>query len=277
MPSIEYSLFRVKFIRSTQRVLFHNDFTPSDLFLQAVQEKPSAELRTGYRWHIGNVRLFSAHSGYFAVGRTTKSTVEKFDSGSGNFLEEELETSPYTHSVFNSQLGILGIAQKAGLAPTVKGIAARVQQLLSRANVVVQSNTTVEISPIPDPEGFLSALESAYRVSRFSATFQGPNPFDADELFQKPLAVYLASANGKKGSAHIQGDDLTRDVIQSVTRSTAATGNEASARITKARFQKPVTLHLKGDPVKLRFDGADHDPETVLKDLEKAYERVREK
>jgi hypothetical protein len=275
MASIEYSLFRAKFVRSNQRSLFYADSSPSQLFLLAIEEKPSAELREGYRWHIGNVRLFSENTGYFAIGRTTKSSIEKFDPTSGNFLDEELETSPYTHCVFNAEIGILGIAHKSSLAPTVKGIAARVQQLLLRSKVVRASRVSVEIVPIPDPENFLLALDSAYRVPRFAATFHGPNPFDADELFQKPLSVYLKSAHGKKGRAQIEGEDLNREVLQSVTRSTAATGNDASATIQKSKSQKPVRIHLQGDAVKRRYTEEEHTPQAVLEDLEKLYVRVR--
>jgi hypothetical protein len=276
MASIEYSLFRAKFIKSSQPSLFYADLIPQQLFMLAIQEKPSAELRRGHHWHIGNTRLFSEHSGYFAIGRTTKATIEKFDETSGNFREEELDTSPYTHCVFNAQIGIIGIARKASLAPTVKGIADRIQQVLSRAPTITQSNTIVEVSPIPDPQGFLLALETAYRVPRFSATFHGRNPFDSDEYFQKPLAVYLTAANGKSGKAQIQGDDLNRDVLQSVTRSTAATGNEASATIVRNESQKAITIHLKGDPIKRTYDLEEHQPESILEDLEKLYDRVRQ-
>jgi hypothetical protein len=172
--------------------------------------------------------------------------------------------------------GLVGIAYKSSLAPTVKGIAARIQQLLSVTRSIEANRVSVEIAPIPDPQDFILALETAYVVSRFTATFHGPNPFDADEFFQKPLSVYLASANGKAGRAEIQGEDLNREVLTSVTRSTAATGNEASARIRKKRSERAVTLHLRGDPVKRRYD-EDEKPEAVLTDMEQTYERVREK
>lgn len=276
MLSIEYSLFRVKFVKFKQQSLFQTDSTPSELFIEALRQKPSVEPREGYRWHIGNLSLFSGNAGYFAVGRTTKATVEKFDEASGDFLEEELETSPYTHCVFNADMGILGIAYKSGLAPTVKGIAARIQQLLSETKIIQTNRVSVEIAPIPDPEDFIRALETAYVVSRFTATFHGPNPFDADEFFQKPLSVYLSSANGKVGRTEIKGEDLNREVLQSVTRSTAATGNEASARMRKKKSEKAVTLHLRGDAVKRRYD-EDEKPEAVLTDMERTYQRVREK
>lgn len=274
MAYIEYSLFRASFVRSSQGSLFAN-FTPREVFLRALEEKPSTELRRGYRWHIGNLLFFTPESGYFAVGRTTKSNIEKFDESSGNFIVEELETSPYTHCVFDTQIGILGIARKTSLAPTVRGIARRIQELLSNSRVVAETKTSVEIAPIPDPEGFVLALASAYRVARFVATFHGPNPFDADEYFQKPLSIYLASASGKKGKAEIQGDDLDRDVVQSVARSTAATGNEASATIGKERGEKLVRIHLKGDAIKRVYDEDEHDVKTVIDDLRSTYQDVR--
>ncbi|WP_323012266.1 hypothetical protein [Castellaniella sp.] len=275
MPSIEYSLFRVKMVRPHQASFLHDELTPRDILLQAILEKPSSELRKGYHWHIGNIQMFDQFTGYFAAGRTTTSTIEKFDEETSNFVEEELEASPYTHCVFDAAIGFLGIAKKPNLSQTTKGIAARLEQLLSRSLVVVKNEIAVEIRPIPDPDGFLKAIETAFKVFTFSATFRGPNPFDADEHFQKPLSVYLNAAEGIKGRTTISGTDLNRRVLQEVTRSTAATGNEASARIQKSKGQKAVTVNLKGDPVKRKYDEQEHRPEIVLADLTAKYRTVR--
>jgi len=254
MASIEYSLFRAKFIRSQQTSFLHDDLTPRDIMLKAIAQRPSSELRKGYHWHIGNLSMFSEYSGYFAIGRTTTSTIEKFDEVTGDFVEEELEESPYTHCVFDAKIGFVGIAKKPNLSQTTKGIAGRVAELLTGTEVVVANAITVDIRPIPDPEGFIKALDTAFRVYSFAASFRGPNPFDSDEHFQKPLSVYLSAANGNKGKAQISGDDLNRQVLQQVTRSTAATGNEASARIQRQQSQKSITINLKGDPVKRKYD-----------------------
>ncbi len=276
MTTIEYSLFRAKFVRSIQTSLFdHIKLTPEDLFLKSLNERPSGELRKGNTWHIGNIENFSNSTGYFAIGRITKSTIEKFDDISGNFIQENVEEGPYTHCVFNAQMGIVGIAKKTSLAPTSTSIARRIEDLLSQTLVISENHIRVEIQPIPDPEGFLKMLASAYQVSSFTAWFRGPNPFDADAHFQKPLSVYLSSANGELGKAQIQGTDLNRKVIQDVTRSTAATGNKASARIKKTQSQKSTTINLKGDPVKRRYDVEDHQPNKVLDDLTNLYHRVR--
>lgn len=275
MATIEYSLFRVKFIKPNQKSFLHTDLTPGELFLKTLAERPSAELRKGYRWHIGNLKYFSETTGYFAIGRTTNSKIEVFDDQSGDFVEEELEESPYTHCVFNAEIGFVGIAKKMPLGQTAKGLAARIQQLLATGQAIAENEINVEIVPIPDPEGFIKILASAYRVFRFSATFRGPNPFDADAYFQRPLAVYLNAAGGDKGKTSIQGEDLDREVLQEVTRSTAATGNEASARIVKSRSQRPMTINLKGDPVKRVYEESLHNPEVVLADLTNIYHRIR--
>lgn len=275
MSYIEYSLFRIKFIQPPQTNLFLEDLRSEDLFLKALAEKPSDEKRAGYIWHIGNVDYFSENTGYFAIGRTTISTIDKFDSSTGNFIQEETEESPYTHCVFNAKIGFIGIAKKSGLAQTAKSIADRVEDLLATSRVVHERQLSVEILPIPDPEGFIRALDTALRVTRFSATFHGPNPFDADEHFQKPLSVYLQAAKGQRGRTHIQGENLNRKVLQDVTRSTAATGNEASARIIKGKSQRPITINLKGDPIKRRYADNEHDPRLVLADFTDTYHRVR--
>ncbi|SKC83318.1 hypothetical protein SAMN05445504_3606 [Burkholderia sp. CF099] len=275
MASIEYSLFRVKFITGRQLDLFSEGVDRLATFVAAINERPSAELRKGYLWHIGNVEIFSPSTGYFAVGRSTQKTIEKFDVDEGNFVHEETEESPFTHCVFDAKLGLLAIARKTSLGSDAKSIAQKIQLLLQATSPVFAQNLTVEILPIPDPEGFLRMLSDAYKVIRFTATFHGPNPFDADEHFQRPLSVYLQAADGTAGKAQIHGDNLNRAVLSEVTRSTAATGNEASARIIKARSERPVTINLRGDPIKRVYDENGHIPRFVIEHFIEIYRKVR--
>lgn len=277
MAVIEYSLFRVKFIKPSQQRLFDETakLTPLELFLQVIDERPSAEIREGYVWHIGNIERFSKTSGYFAAGRTTNATVAKFDETTGDFLEEAIETSPYTHCVYEARIGLLGIAKKTVLAPTPLGIASKIQFLFSTANVIQGTGITVEVLPVANPEDFVAAISSAWQVMKFTAHFRGPNPLDADEFFQKPLSVYLNLANGQQGKAEIKGTDLNREIITEVTRSTAATGNKASARIKRTKKAKAQTISLKDDGVKRRYDEVEHDAKQVIAELMEAYHQVR--
>ncbi|MBX3418854.1 MAG: hypothetical protein KF851_14710 [Pirellulaceae bacterium] len=240
-----------------------------------MKERPSSKLNVGRTWHIGNIKEFGPDSGYFAFGRTTRATNTKFDDETGNFVNEDFQTSPYTHVVFNSKIGFLGIAHNHRLARSAIGISKKLQLVLGQTGVVRSNDVEVVISPISDPQSFLNTIANAYRVMRFTAHFTGPNPFDADEYFQRPLSVYAASANASKGKAQIDGENLRKEVVTEVARSTAASGNKASARVKRTKSQAPVTIGLKGEPIKRRFDEDSHDPKAVINELTSVYKEVR--
>ncbi len=275
MATIEYSLFRAKMIISSQRQLFSDQTSSREVFERALEERPSAELNPGRTWHIGNLAFYSKDTGYFAFGRTTSTTNTTFDEVTGNFVAEDFETSPYTHVVFNAAIGFVGIAHTRKLARHPTGIAAKLEEVLQGTTVAKDHDVEVRIAAISDPEGFLKNVERAYRVLRFSAQFTGPNPFDADEYFQKPLSVYASAANATKGKAQISGDNLKKEVVTEVARSTAASGNKATAQIQLKKSSAPVTIALTGDPLKRSFDESTHDPKAVVKELTALYKEVR--
>ena len=128
-------------------------------------------------------------------------------------------------------------------------IAEKIEKLLSLNSGIFLNEVRVEISPIPDPEGFIRQLSKASLVTRFTASFGGPNPFDADEYFQRPMSDYLAAARGEEGSTTIKGESLSNETLVEVSKSTAATGNRGAARIKRYKSSKPETIHLEGDPV----------------------------
>lgn len=276
MATIEYSLFRAKMVRSAQTSFLHDKSTPREIFEAALEERPSSELNAGRTWHIGNIEKLGRNIGYFAFGRTTKTTNTKFDNESGNFIEEDFETSPYTHIVFNAKIGFVGIAHNHRLSRSATGIANKLEQVLQKTEVVLKNDVDVIIAPISDPEGFLKTISRAYRVLRFTAHFTGPNPFDADEHFQKPLSVYASAANATKGKTTIDGENLKKDVVREVARSTAASGNKATARVKRTKRQAPVTVGLKDEPVKRRYAEETHDPKAVANDLNDLYKEVRD-
>jgi hypothetical protein len=276
MATLEFHLFRAKFVKSDQTFLFEPDLSPSQVFLAAVQEKPSMEVAQGHVWHIGNVESIESTSGYFAFGRTTRSIIEKYDDSQKNFVEEEYEESPYTHVLFDSAIGLVAIARKTRLAPSAKGIAAKLEMLLSNAKIVKQYAVAVDVDFLRDPDSFIRMIQKAYAIKKFTATFGGPNPFDADAYFQRPLSVYLQRANGTKGKATIEGENLNAETIHQVTASVAATGNNASARLQKRRGAKAVTAYLGENQIKVSVNEDDFDKQQVLSDVQERYRSVRE-
>ncbi|BCV45453.1 hypothetical protein TUM17379_24710 [Shewanella algae] len=274
MGTREYHLYRAKFIKPSQLPLLAENQSSMDIFLKSIHDKPEYTLSSGSEWHIGNVKLFDDFSGSFAVGRTTKTTVEKFDKESGDFVDELDDSGPYTVVIFDARIGLIGIAKKSKLAPNASSIARRIKDLLSTTKTAIDTGVDVRIDIIPDPEDFLDKLRGAYSIRKFRATFTGPNPVDADELFQKPLSVYAKSIGASSGTLEVIGEALNEEVAESVAKSTAATGNTASARVVPSKGNKPKNIKMKGDAVVVTV--AEEATNTqVLEQMHEEYTRVR--
>lgn len=270
----EYYLYRAKFIKPAQLPLLCSDKSSSELFLGSINDKSEFQSSNGSEWHIGNVEHFSPVTGAFAVGRTTKTTVEKFDKETGNFIDTLDDSGPYTIVVFDCRIGLLGIAKKSKLAPDAHTVARRIKDLLEKSNTALESGVEVRVDFIPDPDDFIQKLRGAYSIRKFKATFTGPNPIDADELFQKPLSVYAQKMGAQKGALEVQGDALNEDVAESIAKSTAATGNTASARIQQSAASKSILIKMKGDAVSIVVD-EEASYRDVLSLMQEEYGRVR--
>jgi len=249
MPS--FYLFRLKVYQSKQKHLFNADISRRDFIESLITQKPSAEIRKGYVWHIGNVRKIDDQGLFFALGRTTKSNKEQYDEESGDFLEIADEESPFTYAVYDHQYSIVAIALKSKLSPTSKGVARNLQKLLNDHRYTRNNEFRIEIAEISDPEGFIEQILSAYAVVGFTLEFTEPNPFDVEKDFHAPMEKLLEETGGDKGKTNIQGDDLDKETLEKLSRSAASTGNDASARIRKEFGQRPVTRHMKGDIVNI--------------------------
>lgn len=275
MAITEYSLFRAKMIPPAQASFLHDNLSSREIFEAALKERPSSEINVGRTWHIGNVEQTGRETGRFAFGRTSRLTNTKFDEATGDFIEEDFDTSPYAQVVYNARIGFVGIAHNYRLASSATGIARKLEIVFSHALIVKENDFKVLISPISDPRGFLKSISTAFRVNRFTAHFTGPNPLDADELFQAPLSVYAKISNASKGKAQIDGDELNKEVVAEVARSTAASGNKASARIRRTEKQAPITIRMEEGPVKRGFDEAKQSPLDIVSELTNAYNEVR--
>lgn len=276
MTVIEFHLFRIKFTRPRQASFLHDERSSADVFLAALNEKPSRELRQEFVWHIGNIQGIDANGGSFAIGRTTKRTVSKYDPDTGDFIEELFEESPYTVCLYDTRIGFVAIARKSKLAPTTSGIARKLGRLLETTDSVMNNEISVAVDPIHDPEHFIARLREAYSIKSFTAEFNGPNPIDADELFQKPLSVYCQAINGKHGRVTVQGGDLDSEAVIEVAKSTAAVGNDASALVFERRGKRSVRIHIHGDPVKKAYEEDKLEQAKALDDMRAEYRRVRE-
>lgn len=275
MPKVDVFLYRAKFIKPAQQHFFAEDLSPKEIFWRAIKEKPSLKLYNG-KWHIGNIKKLSENSGVFAVGKTTSKLLDKFDEETKDFTNEENTESPFTLVYYNLKIGLVSIVNKTKVSKTTKSIASRLCKMFNDTEVVKEQKVNVEIEDIKNPLTFLSQIDSAYSIKKFTAHFGGPNPFDADEHFQKPMSVYLQNANGIKGKTEIIGEDLDADVVHKTAVSLASTGNAATAKILETETSLPRTINL-GDKqvfIPLNIDKMAL-PEILLK-IDEKYYSVRE-
>lgn len=270
-------LFRVKVYPPMQSSLFEGPFAPQLVLAETLRAKPKVELRRGYTWHVGNVEALDQCGLYFALGRTTKSTLAQFDESSGDFVESEFSVAPYTHIICDTAIELLGVVPKAELAPTAAGIARQLQRLLNESSQN-QIGAQFQIDPINDPNEFIEQLRSAHAVRRFAITFNPPNPFDVNEQFHRPLERFLKQARGKKGKAAITGQDLDVEILEDLARSAAASGNDAEATLVKSHRSRPVRRRLKGDVATEAVDEELADEKsrvTVLSRMRAFYADIR--
>ena len=241
-----------------------------------INERPSAELRKGYWWHIGNVDTIDNRGAYFALGRTTKSIVELYDIETRNFIVDEHAESPYTHAYIDFPLQVLAIAYKPRLAPYTNTIAKQLEKMLNFQEALRRADVVADIAPLNDPRDFLTHIKVASVVQSFTAEITLPNPFDSHEDFEKPYQKFVKATEGYKGKAMVQGNDLNREVIGEVARACAAAGNDASARMKDTEQSRFRTRRLKGRAVTLDYDDKDPDesPKSFLDAIRETYKAI---
>lgn len=269
-------LFRTKFVKGKQLPLSFHSITPEEILKTSINEKPALEVREGYTWHIGNVHFINDTMGHFKIGRRSLSDLPKYDDQTKDFINELSETSPNTIVYFDASYGLLGLVNNYELSPTEFGLANKLQQLLQGTNIVVETMTNVEIDSVKNPVEFITRVRNAYSIKKFSVTFSGPNPFDADEYFHKPMSIYLNEANGKVGKTIIDGDDLKSSVIIDMTKSIASTGNDATARIQEKSHEKVVTIYLKKNAAKVILPMDEESDEIIISKMLEVYHGVRD-
>lgn len=273
---LTFYLFRAKVISPKQQLLFGDEKKPPEVLRSVLLSKPSKELRKGHVWHIGNVYELDEESIYFALGRTTTSIVERYDKVGQNFIEEDFETSPYTHAILDLRFQLLAIAGKSRLSPTARGIARQFERLANASPVIVNSKRKIEIAEIKDPETFISHIRNAYSVVFFSMDFGEPNPWDVNKDFQQPMQSLLQETSGVKGRTSISGVDLDRDILEELTRAAASAGNSAKAIVKSSKTAKGMTKHLRANPVTINEEELKEDSlQQILNRIREAYLKLR--
>jgi hypothetical protein len=134
-----------------------------------------------------------------------------------------------------------------------------------------------EVAEVKDPESFVTYLRQAHVITRFTVTFSRPNAIDASDDFLKPCQRALSGVGGEKGKVEFSGEHLAGGALEEVSRSAAATGDDASATMRMLKDGRKQTKHLKGNQVFLAEEDitTDEGKESFAERIKKMYERIR--
>lgn len=272
----DFHLFRVKLLHPIQPTLFHPTIqSREDLLRQTIESLPSAELRRGSMWRVGNLQRIDDDGVFFRIGRSGKGTITVYHDG--KFADQEAELAPYTDCVVDTHLSVCAIAKKSRLAPSAVAIARQFARLLEQSQVFHEFRAEVEIAEIQDPGEFIAYLEQAHSIGLFWAILSRPNPFDADRDFVRPLQQCLAESDGERGKVELRGRALRAERLEELTRSVAATGDDAGARVRLENGAPFQTKRLRGNGVVIVVDDIDSLDAlgNLLRNVRQAYRSIR--
>ena len=272
---LEFQMFRLKVHPTGQGRLFPEDLTRAEIISGVLRSLTSPQPQDGSRWHVGNLTPLDQTGLYFRIGRISRATVGMYEEGV--FQDQEFETAPYTHALLDTQLGICCIAKKAILARSGQAIANQFARLLNKSSRAHELEAEFEIDSIYDPEDLISYLSRAYSISKFMVSFKRPNPFDAEQDFQRPMQNYLREAQGETGKTEIEGDSLKVDPLESLTRAAAASGDNAVAHMKMEAGESRIRKRLKENPVILSCEevAEERQKQALMEEIRETYHRIR--
>lgn len=274
---MQLDLYRIKVFRRTlQELLFTKPVVPAVALSRALIEQPTSRPYRGVAWHIGNVERLDVAGVYFRLGRRSKGTVPLLDS-KGDFVESELDRAPYTHALADTSMGLCALARNSALAQTTATMARRLITVLEASTVEARGDLTFSVGPVSNPEEFLELLRNAFAIRSFAFTVQRRNPIDANREFIQPFERLVEATEASAGRATIKGPQLSAQPLEDITRSVAATGDDAKARVLMSSGSSPVIRTLRGDTVSVGVDSLESEPEKVeaLELVREAHRRVR--
>lgn len=267
----KFYLFRVRFIRYHQADIWDDGATSEYIFSEAIKEKPSTKLKRGAEWKLANLHEIGVDGGCFAVGRISNASLEKFDFDADEFVEQKDHQGPFSLVFYNKKIGFVAIEDKSKVNSKVEMTARRLGDLLSSTAAVTSRNVKCVVDEIVDPEGFIQKIYNCTHVLKFRAHFTGPNPIDADAIFQQPLEVYASATKADRGVIEVSGSNLDKENLIAITRSNAATGNNVTATIEERGIVS--TIPLKG--ITANFSAPVENLVNVYNQMGQRYKQVR--
>jgi len=276
----KFQLFRIKIIlkEAAQMSIVNNLLAKSrkDLLLETIKTHPSATLRKNQNWQLVSSEEIDERSCYFQIGKRSSSASDQFDTESGRYVVRDSPKDSFTHAIIDAELQVCAIASRQTLPNPI--VAAKyLGKLLENTTEFQNVNAEVIVAQITDPTEFIELLKSAYEIRSFKVEVSPPNIFDVNEDFIRPAQKCIAETNADIGLTELRGNDLNRDVLVDITRSSSATGNHVEARLKQEENSRPVKRKADSSPATITNEDIDtaSDRMSILSKMRNLYARIR--
>lgn len=271
----DFQLFRFSVLPNPQASMSFNRERPRSEILQDIIIRAST-VSSVRNWRVHNVEAIEGDGFYLRIGRNSVRAVQTYDNDKG-FQDEEFEDAPYTHVVINIPNEVCAIAKKTNLSQNTVTIGKALARILSEVDAARELDAAIEIREITDPTEFISYLETAEAITSFEFTIARPNAFDVNEDIVKPAQKALDELQGQSGSVKFLGESLDAEGLEEITRSMAAQGQEAKARLKMAGSARPIYRSLNQDTAVVSTDEVitSTDKINLLQLVQRKYREIR--
>lgn len=285
-------LFRLRIVpKDSKPILFQ--FDRGTLLGKIISAHPGAFVRVNVEWIIANSRYVDETAVFFKFGRVSKKVRERFDKEKRMFelVDDDLANS--TVCVYDEKLQVLAIEKRSGapsplilaryIAAIVNGVGeGESRGVLSSDGLAFLALNNCEVKSIDDPFDFINYITHSHKVVEFSVTFGKGNPFDYDELLQRPMQNLVEYTEGVLGRVSVKNSEgLKGGNLVGIAHAVAAHGTDASARIQAtpdSSFER-VYLKTKESIAHVDFDmideNSDENINSVVRALRDKYHSVR--
>jgi hypothetical protein len=114
---------------------------------------------------------------------------------------------------------------------------------------LAQKPIGIEVPQLNDPADFITYLDTTYSIMKYTIFFSIMNPFDTDEDWHKPMEWFVQEAEASRGKTTITGQNLNPTILKDLTRSAAASGDNATASMKMQEDAQPINRQLQGNAV----------------------------
>jgi len=272
-------LLRCKAEPRSQGDAFADTDEPAQIVARSFLARPTARVPRGAVWHIGNTSEMKGGAVFFALGREVIVKAHEFDNRLREFREIEQSQAPFTVGVYDPETQVAGILVRPNVSMNAKEVAAKIAILLEEPGIARRNNRQIVVDFIPDPTGFIAALETAHRITRFEFEFTPPNPPGDNKYIRQPLKNFAERAGAEEGKVSVRGYALNKNELADLTRDIAAAGDNATATIQSKEKGSLERRSLNINPLREPVDAGFHEAtgDAILRATQDGFKSLKNK